>query len=257
MRFPPARPQSKVLVQVAGQPFLAYVLRLVETYNFRSVVLLTGHYADQIHHFVHEYRYDRAPIRVIDGGTQGTAAALWRARASLSEPFFFLDGNVLCQPGLIAQIAAAHAIHRAPIVVALSPRDRAPQHPQAQVVANAITHVSIFPDRAPVDPMTQTNQYVVGACGFDPSVFDRFPDMASFPDMSYFLRHAASEDRRLVQPVRYDGEWFAIHDPRDLQTLEGRDRARFNHLVREIDQRARCGSGPNVGIDRPRGLRPA
>ena len=155
MRFPPARAQSKVLMRLAGHPFLKHVLHVVKTYNFRSIILLTGHYSDQIHLFLHEYPFDRDPILVINGGTSGTAAALWRAKESLSKPFFFLDGNVLCHPRLIAQIEATQALSGAPIAVALSTLDRAPQHPQAQVMENSIRNVYIFPDRAPIHPTTR------------------------------------------------------------------------------------------------------
>ena len=248
MRFPPARAQSKVLMRLAGHPFLKHVLHVVETYNFRSIILLTGHYSDQIHLFLHEYPFDRDPILVINGGTSGTAAALWRAKESLSRPFFFLDGNVLCHPRLIAQIEATQARSGAPIAVALSTLDRAPQHPQAQVMENSIRNVYIFPDRAPIHPATRTNYYFIGAYGFDPSVFDYFPHMRFFPDMSYFIRHAASEDSRRVQPVMYEGDWFSIHEPLDLHETEEEDMSSFNKLLLDIDQRVRSSSDPKVGI---------
>ena len=248
MRFPPARAQSKVLVRLAGHPFLKHVLRMVKTYDFRSIILLTGHYSDQIHLFLLEYPFDRDPILVINGGTSGTAAALWRAKELLSMPFFFLDGNVLCHPGLIAQIEATQAMSGAPIALALSTLDRAPQHPQAQVIENSIRNVYIFPDRAPTHPTTRTNYYFIGAYGFYPSVFDYFPHMRFFPDMSYFIRHAASDDSRLVQPVMYEGDWFAIHEPVDLHETEEQDLSSFNKLLLDIDQGARCRSDSNVGI---------
>jgi NDP-sugar pyrophosphorylase family protein len=248
MRFPPARAQSKVLVRLAGHPFLQHVLHMVKTYNFRSIILLTGHYSDQIHLFLHEYPFDRDPILVINGGTSGTAAALWRAKESLSKPFFFLDGNVLCHPRLIAQIQATQAMSGAPIAVALSTLERAPQHPQAQVMENSIRNVYIFPDRAPIDSTTRTNYYFIGALGFDPSVFDYSPHMRFFPDMSYFIRHAASEDSRLVQPVIYEGDWFSIHEPLDLHQKEEQDMSSFNKLLLDMDQRARCSSDRNDGI---------
>jgi NDP-sugar pyrophosphorylase family protein len=248
MRFPPARAQSKVLVRLAGHPFLQHVLHMVKTYNFRSIILLTGHYSGQIHLFVHEYPFNRDPILVINGGTSGTAAALWRAKESLSKPFFFLDGNVLCHPRLIAQIEATQAMSGAPIAVALSTLDRAPQHPQAQVMENSIRNVYIFPDRAPIDSTTRTNYYFIGAYGFDPSVFDYSPHMRFFPDMSYFIRHAASGDSRLVQPVMYEGDWFSIHEPLDLHRTEEQDMSSFNNLLLDMDQRARCSSDRNDGI---------
>jgi NDP-sugar pyrophosphorylase family protein len=237
MRFPPDHAQSKVLAPIAGHPFLQYVLQNLDLYKFRSIILLTGHYSDQIALFLQECRFDRDPIVVIDGGTDGTAAALWRAKESLPEPFFFLDGNVLCDPRLIAQIEAAQATSGAPIAVALSSLDRAPQHPQAQVIEHSIRRIDIFPDRAPIHPATGATYYVMGAYGFDPSVFDRFPQMRFFPDMGYLIRHAACEDRRLVRPVVYEGDWFAIHEPRDLRETAGQDLPSFNNLLRDAGQR--------------------
>ena len=248
MRFPPARAQSKVLVRLAGHPFLKHVLHVVKTYDFRSIILLTGHYSDQIHLFLLEYPFDRDPDSRYQRRHKWYCSRVVAGQGITVKAFLLPRRQRACHPRLIAQIEAAQAMSRAPIALALSTLDRAPQHPQAQVMENSIRNVYIFPDRAPIHPPTRTNYYFMGAYGFDPSVFDYFPHMRFFPDMSYFIRHAASEDSRLVQPVMYEGDWFSIHEPLDLHETEEQDMSSFNKLLLDIDQRARCSSDPKVGI---------
>jgi NDP-sugar pyrophosphorylase family protein len=101
--------QPKVLAQVAGRPFLAYVLDHLAEAGVRSVVLCTGYKADAVaDQFGASYRgvaltYSRetAPL--------GTGGAVRRARSLVaSDPILVVNGDSYCA----ADLGAFLALHR-------------------------------------------------------------------------------------------------------------------------------------------------
>jgi NDP-sugar pyrophosphorylase family protein len=99
------RPQfgdvPKGIAPVAGQPFLAYVLRWLARHRVRDVVLLTGHGADQVaeslgdgHAYGVELRYVAEPEPL------GTGGALRHAAGEVRGPTIVANGDTLleCDP---------------------------------------------------------------------------------------------------------------------------------------------------------------
>ncbi|MBN8730706.1 MAG: nucleotidyltransferase family protein [Acidobacteria bacterium] len=85
----------KVLVPVAGEPFLAHQLRLVRGYGFQHAVICAGYLAEQIQEFVGDgSRFDMRVEFSLDGDTLlGTAGALKRALPLLGERFLTIYGD--------------------------------------------------------------------------------------------------------------------------------------------------------------------
>ncbi len=85
----------KVLLEVAGRPFLDHQLRQVAAQGVRRVVLCTGHLSEQIEAFAGDgsawglhLKVSRDPRPVL-----GTGGALRQALPLLSDPFFVLYGD--------------------------------------------------------------------------------------------------------------------------------------------------------------------
>jgi NDP-sugar pyrophosphorylase family protein len=85
----------KALVEVAGQPFIDWQLKLLQANGMRRVVLCVGYLGQQIEEVVGdgsrwglevEYSYDGPQLL-------GTAGALWQARARLGQQFWVLYGD--------------------------------------------------------------------------------------------------------------------------------------------------------------------
>ena len=103
--------RPKVLAEVGGRPFLAYLLDQLEREGCRRVVLAVGHLADMVEHTIGprhgllEVAYSRESQPLGTGG--GVALA---ARHVGSDPVLVLNGDSYCHldlPGM----AASHRAH--------------------------------------------------------------------------------------------------------------------------------------------------
>ena len=85
----------KVLIKVAGQPFLAHQLRLLQAAGFRKVVLCVGHRGEMIQKEFADGRGLGMALTYSFDGPQllGTGGALRKALPFLGEKFFVLYGD--------------------------------------------------------------------------------------------------------------------------------------------------------------------
>lgn len=90
----PDRP--KVLAEIAGRPFLYYLLQYLVRQKIQQIILSLGYLASQVVNFIGDGSSWDASIRVVIEETPlGTAGALRLATESFSEPFFALNGDTL------------------------------------------------------------------------------------------------------------------------------------------------------------------
>jgi D-glycero-alpha-D-manno-heptose 1-phosphate guanylyltransferase len=90
----PDRP--KVLAEVAGHPFLYYILQYLNKQEIHKIILSLGYHAPQVIDFIEQSAPWEATINfVIEEKPLGTAGALRLASQSLSESFFALNGDTL------------------------------------------------------------------------------------------------------------------------------------------------------------------
>src|SRR5687768_15924725 len=85
----------KVLVPVAGRPFLAYQLKLLRRQGIKSAVLCLGHLGEMVEHEFGNGTADRVELQYSYDGPVllGTGGALKRAMPRLGEKFFVLYGD--------------------------------------------------------------------------------------------------------------------------------------------------------------------
>lgn len=85
----------KALVEVAGEPFIAHQLRLLNFHGVRRVVISAWYRGDMIRDFVGDgSAFDIQVSYVFDGDKPlGTGGAILRALPLLNEPFFLLYGD--------------------------------------------------------------------------------------------------------------------------------------------------------------------
>jgi NDP-sugar pyrophosphorylase family protein len=121
---PAVSSQPKVLVPVAGRPFLAYVLDHLSRSGIRRAILCTGYLASQVEEFAGDgarwglniqYSQEEAPL--------GTAGAVRQACAGLDRPFFALNGDTLFLASLSGLWAAHREAGTALATIALLPRE--------------------------------------------------------------------------------------------------------------------------------------
>lgn len=85
----------KSMVEVAGQPFIAYQLRLLVRNGITDVVLCIGHLGEQIEAFVGDGHDFGCRVRYARDGARplGTGGALRQALPLLGEAFFVMYGD--------------------------------------------------------------------------------------------------------------------------------------------------------------------
>jgi NDP-sugar pyrophosphorylase family protein len=110
----------KVLLPVAGRPFVAWQLAWLRTQGVTGVVLSLGHLGEQVEAYVGDGSAWGLEVRcVYDGGRLlGTGGAIERAvsAASLDEAFFVVYGDSYLQVDLAA-VAAAHRASARPALM--------------------------------------------------------------------------------------------------------------------------------------------
>ena len=89
------RSVPKPLLDVAGKPFLDYILDELSRYEaIESIVLLAGHRAEQVVECYEGRRWRRASVSVVSEPAQlGTGGALKHAASRLEKKFFLLNGD--------------------------------------------------------------------------------------------------------------------------------------------------------------------
>ncbi len=85
----------KALLEVAGEPFVAHQLRLLESAGFRRVVLCVGYRGEQIESYLGDGSHFGLEVTyAFDGATlRGTGGALQHASAQLGSQFVVLYGD--------------------------------------------------------------------------------------------------------------------------------------------------------------------
>jgi D,D-heptose 1,7-bisphosphate phosphatase len=87
----------KPMLDVAGRPFLEYLLVEAARFGFSEVLLLAGYRAERVARYIEESGIDRAldlSIEVLmEDGPAGTGGALWRAQDRLRKHFFLINGD--------------------------------------------------------------------------------------------------------------------------------------------------------------------
>jgi len=100
----------KSLAPVAGEPFLARLLRWLAAEGVPRAVLLCGHLAPAVEEFAGGWNAaGRSPALEVSAEPEplGTGGAVRRALERLPQEFYLLNGDSLC-PVRLAALAAAH-----------------------------------------------------------------------------------------------------------------------------------------------------
>lgn len=116
----------KVLMPVAGEPFLAHLLRHAKRQGFSRVVLCLGHLAERVEEFLATHGRFGLDIAISHEGPtrRGTGGALRHALPLLSDPFFLGYGDSLLPLDAPAAQAAFLAAGQPAMMTVLHNRDQ-------------------------------------------------------------------------------------------------------------------------------------
>jgi D,D-heptose 1,7-bisphosphate phosphatase len=104
--------RPKPLLDVAGRPFLDYLVDCCRRFGFRELLLLAGHRAEQVARYVDSKRKTALPGFAIDLVVEprplGTAGAVRHAMDRLAGSFFLLNGDSLLDANWLDLVPAMH-----------------------------------------------------------------------------------------------------------------------------------------------------
>lgn len=121
-----AEATPKVLMPVAGEPFLAHLLRHAKRQGFARVVLCLGHLAGRVEEFLASQGRFGLEVAISHEGParRGTGGALRHALPLLSDPFFMGYGDSLLPLDAPAAQAAFLAAGQPAMMAVLHNRDQ-------------------------------------------------------------------------------------------------------------------------------------
>jgi D-glycero-alpha-D-manno-heptose 1-phosphate guanylyltransferase len=117
---PAVSDRPKPLAEVAGRPFLAWVLEALRAQGLRRFTLCAGHRADAIAAYVAAMPADARPRLSIEPSPLGTGGALIRALGGDAACAIALNGDTLAVMD-VADLVAAHVRFGAPLTIAVAP----------------------------------------------------------------------------------------------------------------------------------------
>jgi D-glycero-D-manno-heptose 1,7-bisphosphate phosphatase len=96
----------KPALEVAGRPFIEYLIENAARYGLTDILLLTGHLSDVIHERYDNTMFGAARVRCVrEPEAAGTAGALANARDVLDERFLLCNGDSFFDVNLLALVA--------------------------------------------------------------------------------------------------------------------------------------------------------
>ena len=226
-----AKNNPKLLLKLAGQPFLAYVLNMLLG-QFECIYLLTGSYGEQISTFVRLVYPDQIEhsIHLVNGGKEGNAKAISRLSGCINEPFLYMDGNVICSPSIVRTLVSSPL---SAITLLVSPVSLVNTHLHVELKENKI--VKMFP--LVHDEWQKSGLFCsLGVMTINPALFNLSPNMKSFNDLDLVIDFIFKNRADLeIRPVVYSDWWCCIHTMRDLRLAKKYGMQLFSELSKTVE----------------------
>lgn len=173
----------KPMADIAGKPFLEYLLTYLARNGIRRVILSVGYKSDQIiKHFGSEF----CGLKVVYSVEQeplGTGGAFWQALKYTNTPdIFLLNGDSFFDVDL-QQLLRVHVNQLNDITLALKPMEKFDRYGNVTVVNGRVEtfHEKQFTEKG----LINAGVYVVKACRFD---LLRFPKKFSL-EADFLAKH--------------------------------------------------------------------
>ncbi len=203
----------KHLTEVAGKPFLHFLLGEVAAFGYERVIVVIGHRADQMRAFLEDQPGHYIVLEQSMDGKYGTATVVEVAAAAVGdEPFVFLNGDALVTPDAFEAVSVDDGFAH---IVGM-PHERPEQYGVLSVQDGFLQEVVEKPSNPPGDLVN------LGIYSFPPSVFSIVSVLEPSPRGEYELTDAVNElaAERQVKVHRLAGEWVDLGQPEDVPLVE-------------------------------------
>jgi mannose-1-phosphate guanylyltransferase len=211
---------AKPVLPLAGRPHIAYVIDWLARHGVDDVIVSCGHLADGMRSVLGELELGVRLRFAEEPDARGTAGAIRFADDMLAERFLVLNGDILCDLDLTAQIKQ-HTDTGARATIALYPVDDPTGY--GLVHRHDDGEITEFLEK-PEPEQIDTDEINAGAYLLERSVLDEIPpDRAVSIEREVFPRLIGEG----LYGIRLDGYWIDIGTPEryleaNWDILEGR-----------------------------------
>jgi NDP-sugar pyrophosphorylase family protein len=209
----------KLLLEVAGRPFAAWLLERLAGCGFTEVVLCIGHLGAEVRAALGDGAASGARLAYVEDGERllGTAGALRRALPLLEETFLVTYGDSYLPFDYRAPLLDLRAHPEALGTMAVYRNDDQLDRSNTEVRGDLVARYEKRPRDAPRDPTLDHIDY--GATALRREVVAALP--AGEPhDLSALQRDLAA--RRRLRALRATDRFFEIGSPEGIAALEAR-----------------------------------
>jgi mannose-1-phosphate guanylyltransferase len=231
---------AKPVLPLAGRPHIAYVIDWLARHGVDDVIVSCGHLAEGMRNTLAALELDVQIRFAEEPDARGTAGAIRFAEDMLADRFLVLNGDVLCDLDLTAQIAQ-HESTGARATIALYPVEDPTGY--GVVHRHEDGEITEFLEKPEPDQM-DTDEINAGAYLLERSVLDQIPpDRAVSIEREVFPRLIGEG----LYGIRLEGYWIDIGTPdRYLEAnwdiLEGR----VETVLGELDEPTMVGEGCEI-----------
>jgi mannose-1-phosphate guanylyltransferase len=231
---------AKPVLPLAGRPHIAYVIDWLARHGVDDVIVSCGHLAEGMRDTLAAVELDVQIRFAEEPDARGTAGAIRFAEDMLADRFLVLNGDILCDLDLTAQVAQ-HESTGARATIALYPVEDPTGY--GLVHRHEDGEITEFLEKPEPDQI-DTDEINAGAYLLERSVLDQIPpDRAVSIEREVFPRLIGEG----IYGIRLDGYWIDIGTPdRYLEAnwdiLEGR----VETVLGELDEPRMVGEGCEV-----------
>jgi len=214
----------KHLLEVAGKPFLEHVLDRVRTAGYERIILVVGHYAEQVAAFARTLPYE---VELVNQFEQfdpeeryGTAVAVQSVAETLAAngegdtDFVFMNGDNLFDPEDLTLLGGTR--EGAQIISGMEHGDPARFGVLELTEDGDLLHIVEKPEHP------KSNLVNIGLYRFTQEVFDVLPKLERSPRGEYELTDAVNVLAKTmgVRIHRLQGSWHDFGRPEDIPEVE-------------------------------------
>ena len=209
----------KPLLPVKGIPLMEYGIRLLAKYDVREIIIALRYLSHKIREYFGDGKKFGVEIRYTEEQNPlGTAGPLRLAKEQLTEPFFMLSGDILCDIDL-GRFAQFHQTCGGLSTIAVTTVEDASRFGMIILQDDRILDFVEKPDkqkqmsfgwesRGFPEGKRATSQYVNSAYYIlEPEVIDRIPEGYCMIEKDIFP-NLAKEGK--LFGYRFDGQWFDV-----------------------------------------------
>jgi len=199
----------KAMVPILNRPFLEHLLRYLEKYGVRDIILAMGHNPDPIQRRLGDgTQFGVRLTYLVEGSPLGTAGAAKNVESFLDGPFIVLNGDILTEIDLSAMMRR-HREVKPKASIALTPVDNPTLY--GVVETDAQGTVKRFVEKPSWDKVT-SNMINAGIYILEPEVLSHVPASTRFT-FEHHLFPMLLEIGELVFGYASDAYWIDIGTP--------------------------------------------